>query len=43
MNVSDDILIFGKTREEHDVALKKVLAKLQEAGLTLNKEKCEFS
>jgi hypothetical protein len=41
-NVSDDILIFGKTREEHDKALKKVLTQLQEAGQTLNKEKCEF-
>lgn len=39
----DDILIHGQTQEEHDKRLSEVLRKLQEAGLTLNKEKCEFS
>ena len=39
----DDILVFGKTTEEHDKHLEATLHKLQEANLTLNEEKCEFS
>ena len=41
-NVMDDIIIHSKTKEEHEVHLKKVLSVLQEKGLTLNKEKCQF-
>ncbi|KAK7111230.1 hypothetical protein V1264_010901 [Littorina saxatilis] len=43
MNTSDDILIHGKTQEEHDATLKKVFARMQEKNLTLNKAKCEFN
>ena len=39
----DDILVFGKTTEEHDKHLEATLYKLREANLTLNEEKCEFS
>ena len=39
----DYILVFGKTTEEHDKHLEATLHKLQEANLTLNEEKCEFS
>ena len=39
----DDILIFGNTQEEHDTRLHKVLQKLQSQGVTLNRQKCEFS
>ena len=39
----DDILVHGKTQEEHDATLKMVLTRLQTAGLTLNTEKCQFS
>ena len=39
----DDILVHGKTQEEHDGRLTGVLRQLQEAGLTLNEKKCEFS
>ena len=39
----DDILVYGKTQQEHDDRLHAVLKRLEEAGLTLNKEKCEFS
>ena len=39
----DDILIHGKTREEHDTHLRDVLNRLQDAGMTLNKEKCQFA
>lgn len=38
----DDVLVVVKTRAEHDDRLEEVLAKLEEARLTLNKEKCEF-
>ena len=39
----DDVLVFGKDKEEHDVRLSSALNKIQDAGVTLNKEKCEFS
>ena len=39
----DDILVHGKTQEEHDECLNKVLHRLQDAGVTLNIEKCQFS
>jgi len=39
----DNILIFGSTQEEHDDRLHQVLQKLQACGVTLNKQKCEFS
>lgn len=40
--IMDDLLIYGKTLEQHDVRLKKVMVRLHEAGLRLNLEKCEF-
>ena len=39
----DDILIHGKSQEEHDERLSQVLCRLQKEGLTLNKAKCKFS
>ena len=42
INISDDILVFGKTLEEHDKNLKAVFRRLREKGLTLNKSKCEL-
>ncbi|CAB3986095.1 Hypothetical predicted protein [Paramuricea clavata] len=39
----DDILVHGEDTEEHDERLKKVLQKLEEANVTLNGDKCEFS
>lgn len=39
-NISDDTLVFGKTRREHDNNLKAVLEQLRTAGLTVNLEKC---
>lgn len=38
----DDMLIFGSDTQEHDSRLREVLSKLKDAGVTLNKEKCEF-
>jgi hypothetical protein len=39
----DDILIYSKTKKEHTEHVRKVLAKLEEAGLYVKGEKCEFS
>ena len=39
----DDILVYGKSVGEHSQHLEATLHKLQEANLTLNEEKCEFS
>ena len=39
----DDVLIHGKAQDEHDDRLMKVLQRLETAGVTLNREKCEFS
>lgn len=39
----DDILVYGETQEEHDSRLQEVLKRLQSKGVTLNKDKCEFS
>ncbi|XP_033728239.1 uncharacterized protein K02A2.6-like [Pecten maximus] len=41
--IIDDTIIYGKTLEEHDQRLRKVMDRIQESGLKLNKEKCEFS
>ena len=41
-NLADDILIFGKTRNEHDQALSSCLRHLSDNGLTLNAAKCKF-
>ena len=35
----DDIIIFGRTLEEHNERLLHVLSKLREAGVKLSKEK----
>jgi hypothetical protein len=36
-------LVYGKTREEHDANLNHVLKKLENYGLTANREKCIFN
>lgn len=42
-NIFDDIVVHGKDTTEHDKRLEAVLARLQEKGLTLNIEKCQFN
>ncbi len=42
-NYLDDIIVWGRSQQEHDEALKNVLQHLKEAGLMLNKSKCQFS
>ena len=39
----DDIIVYGSNQAEHDKRLQAVLIRLQEANITLNWEKCEFS
>lgn len=43
LNLIDDVLVYGKTQEEHDERLMAVLQKLRKENITLNKEKCVFS
>ena len=43
LNISDDVIIFGKIQDDHDNALKAVFQKFAEVNLTLNKSKCEFN
>ena len=38
----DDVLVFGRDTQEHDMRLEKVLQQIQAAGATLNQEKCQF-
>ena len=40
--ILDDMIITGRTEEEHLQNLRMVLKRLQEAGLKANREKCEF-
>ena len=40
---ADDILVYGKSQEQHDKNVRNVLQKLREVGLTLNRDKCIFS
>ena len=39
----DDILVFGRDREEHEQGLLAALEKIEAAGAILNPEKCEFA
>ena len=41
-NISDDVIIYGVTVQEHDKALHAVLTRFQELNLTLRKDKCQF-
>lgn len=41
-NIHNDILIHGRTVEEHDSWLRKTVELICEKGLTLNLEKCVF-
>ncbi|XP_038058795.1 uncharacterized protein K02A2.6-like [Patiria miniata] len=39
----DDVLITGRTKEEHDERLQRILEIVQNAGLQLNKDKCKIA
>lgn len=38
----DDILVFAKTTEQHNVILDNVLKNLESKGMTISKDKCKF-
>uniref|UniRef100_A0A3B3I428 Gypsy retrotransposon integrase-like protein 1 n=1 Tax=Oryzias latipes TaxID=8090 RepID=A0A3B3I428_ORYLA len=38
----DDLIVFGKTLEEHEQRLLKVIDRLEETGLKLSLDKCQF-
>ena len=42
-NISDDIIVHGKSQADHDHALKLTLDRLSSSGAKLNKDKCIFS
>ncbi|KAJ3659377.1 hypothetical protein Zmor_011067 [Zophobas morio] len=43
LNISDDILIFGTTQQDHDKTLKQVIERLDNHNLTINTKKCIFN
>ena len=40
--VIDDILVWGRSREEHDLRLRQVMDRIRTINLRLNPEKCRF-
>lgn len=38
----DDVVVWGRSKEEHDERLRRVLDQAQRSGLKLNKNKCQF-
>lgn len=42
LNMTDDILVYGRSEQKHHENLMRVLETLERCGLTLNAEKCEF-
>lgn len=38
----DDLLVFGKTQEEHEKRFTNVLDRMEETGLKLSIDKCHF-
>ena len=43
INISDDILVFGRNQKEHDQNLEKLFKRAREKEITFNKDKCEFN
>ena len=43
INLSDDILVYGKTQKEHNDSLRATFQRLKDSGLTLNKKKCVYN
>ena len=40
--IMDDIIVYGKSAEDHDENLQNTFQVIKESGLKLNKEKCEI-
>ena len=43
LQIEDDLLIYGRTQSEHNERLRAVLQILHQIGVTLRKEKCQWS
>jgi len=43
INISDDVLVHGKTQQEHDENLRRTFQRLREQNLTLNRDKCVYN
>ena len=41
-SIHDNILVWGKDAKEHEENLEAFLTRIQETGLTLHREKCNF-
>ena len=39
----DDLIVYGKTRDEHNAALERVMQRLSDNRLRLNLAKCNFA
>eukprot|EP00112_Aurelia_sp_Birch-Aquarium-sp1_P014152 Seg3035.4 transcript_id=Seg3035.4/GoldUCD/mRNA.D3Y31 product="putative protein K02A2.6" protein_id=Seg3035.4/GoldUCD/D3Y31 len=42
-NMPDHVIIWGKTPEEHNIALAKLLQRFEKKGITLNEGKCRLN
>ena len=42
-NMSDDVIAWGRTQQEHNTASESVLQRFQEKGLALNGPKCRYN
>ncbi|KAK7111487.1 hypothetical protein V1264_011109 [Littorina saxatilis] len=43
VNISDDILCYGTSQQDHDNNLRALMQRLREKDLTLNTDKCEYN
>ena len=43
LNISDDILVYGKDEEEHDDHVEEVLKRCRERDIRLGPDKCQFN
>ncbi|KAK3085333.1 hypothetical protein FSP39_001659 [Pinctada imbricata] len=41
-SIIDDVIIYGKTKSEHDHRLDLAMQRIKDSGIKLNSEKCEF-
>ena len=39
----DNFMIYGKNKEEHNIALARVLPRTEDCGLTFSAKKCELN
>ena len=42
VGIADDIVVYGKTEEEHDQHLHDMMARCKDTGLKLNPDKCKI-